>query len=133
VAAAGAGLVAVGFEGPNSDQYEPANAAVWTSPDGVRWSRVRLDEVVFGGEGHRIQSVAAGGAGLVAVGGDTTWSSAGGAIWSRAHLAGAVFGEVNVMHSVIAAGQGLVAVGTFWSGEPDGDDSVASVWVAAGE
>jgi hypothetical protein len=42
---------------------------VWTSPDGVAWSRVPDKEAVFGGEG--IQSmvrVTAGRLGLVAVG-----------------------------------------------------------------
>ncbi len=42
--------------------------SVWTSTDGITWSRVPHDEDVFAGAGMR--SVTAGGPGLVAVGSD---------------------------------------------------------------
>ena len=64
VTAGGPGLVAVGVDRPGGD----ADAAVWTSVDGITWSRVPHDEAVFGGAA--IQSVTAGGPGVVAVGGD---------------------------------------------------------------
>ena len=51
---------------------------VWTSVDGITWSRVPHDEAVFGGEGDQeISSVTAGGPGLVAVG----ESNGDAAIW----------------------------------------------------
>jgi hypothetical protein len=45
VVAGGPGLVAVGHD----DAGEDEDAAVWTSPDGLVWSRVPHDEAVFGG------------------------------------------------------------------------------------
>ncbi len=59
VTVGGRGLVAVG--------EELLGAAVWTSADGVTWSRVSLDDATFGGGG--MSSVTVGGRGLVAVGG----------------------------------------------------------------
>lgn len=57
--------MAVGGDGLLDD----ADAAVWTFPDGVSWSRVPDDEAVFGGaEGQSMTSVTVGGPGLVAVG-----------------------------------------------------------------
>ncbi len=65
VTVGGPGLVAVGSVGNDGD----ADAAVWTSVDGVTWSRVPHDEAVFGGAGGQLmRSVTAGGPGLVAVG-----------------------------------------------------------------
>jgi len=47
VTVGGPGLVAVGFDRtPDNDE---GDAAVWTSPDGLTWSRVDHDEAVFGG------------------------------------------------------------------------------------
>ena len=60
----GSGLVAVGNVGSDAGD----DAAVWTSGDGIAWSRVPHDEAVFAGAG--MQSVTAGGPGLVAVGSD---------------------------------------------------------------
>ena len=70
VTVGGPGLVAVGQEGVNSQGYTGAGSAmVWTSVDGMSWSRVPHDEAVFGGEGAQfMHSVSAGGPGLVAVG-----------------------------------------------------------------
>jgi hypothetical protein len=66
VTAGGPGLVAVGGDAGCIDDQR---AAVWTSVDGLVWSRVPHDEAVFGGEGSRgMASVAVGGPGLVAVG-----------------------------------------------------------------
>ena len=66
VTVGGPGLVAVGKDG--------SSAAVWTSPDGITWSPIFLDErvVQLGDEwaitGTRMSSVSAGGPGVVAVG-----------------------------------------------------------------
>jgi hypothetical protein len=56
------GLVAVGFDSSGVDP----DAAVWTSPDGVTWTKVPDNGKVLGGEGAQtLFSVFAGGPGLV--------------------------------------------------------------------
>jgi hypothetical protein len=110
------------------------NAVVWTSVDGLTWSRVPHDEAVFGGQRrvYEMNSVTAGGPGLVAVGrsdafgegdplnegdvndGDAVvWTSVDGFTWSRIPQDEAVFGGVETqdMLDVTAGGPGLVAVG----------------------
>jgi hypothetical protein len=53
-------------------------AVVWTSVDGITWSRVAHDDAVFGVDGgHEMTSVTAGGPGFVAVG----ESNGDAAIW----------------------------------------------------
>ena len=117
VAVRGSVLVAVGSDGPFSDDWDEVregrveDAAVWTSVDGLTWSRVPHDEAVFGGPGvQRMLSVTAGGPGFVAVGrspwGSAMWTSVDGSTWSRSEDA-----EVGPMRSVTAAAEGLVAVG----------------------
>ena len=113
VTVGGPGLVAVGESG------WPRNfdAAVWTSPDGITWSRVPHDEAVFGGA--RMSSVTVGGPGLVAVGWDAlgavVWTSPDGITWSRVPHNEEVFGGAE-MGNVAVGGPGLVAVG--WDGDP---------------
>lgn len=135
VTAGGPGLVAVG-------QSEP-NAAVWTSPDGIGWSRVPHDDVVLGGEvglifgGTQMNSVTVGGPGLVAVGSEgspdgggdaAVWVSVDGIVWSRLPHDEAIFGgetdgyDGQSMSSVTAGGPGLVAVGS--------DVGRAAVWTS---
>jgi hypothetical protein len=115
VTAGGPGLVAVGGAG-RDDQH----AAVWTSVDGITWSRVAHDEAVFGG--GWMNSVTAGGPGLVAVGGAdehaAVWTSVDGITWSRVAHDEVVFGgeEVPWMSSVSVGGPGLVAVGSKGTG-----------------
>jgi len=71
VVAGGPGLVAVGYDGPVGD----GDAAVWTSPDGVTWTRIPHDDTIFGGPDIQgMAGVAAGGPGLVAVGYDDSRS-----------------------------------------------------------
>jgi hypothetical protein len=116
-------LVAVGRDGPAVDGE--GNAAVWTSPDGLTWSRVHDDEAVFGGPGEqRMVSVTVAGPGLVAVGFDrpavdgegnaAVWTSPDGHTWTRVPHDEAVFGGPSrqMMLSVTAGGPGLVAVGS---------------------
>jgi hypothetical protein len=118
VTVGGPGLVAVGSDG-SPDCDGGSDAAVWTSVDGVTWSRVPHDEVVFGGEtdgyyGQSMSSVTAGGPGLVAVGSDVgraaVWTSRDGVTWSRVPHDEAVFAGSG-MNSVAVGGPGLVAVG----------------------
>ena len=135
----GPGLVAVGWaaiDDPDLSGGDP-DAAVWTSPDGITWSRVPHDEAVFGGIGAQaMTSVTAGGPGLVVVGADDSggdpdaavWTSPDGITWSRVPHDEAVFGgeRFQTMNSVTAGGPGLVAVGT----DESGGDGDAAVWTS---
>ena len=129
-------LVAVGWDEFGGDP----EAVVWTSPDGITWSRVPHDAAVFGGENiQEMKSVTIGGQGLVAVGSDglgddpdtdaAVWTSPDGISWSRVPHDAAVFGgkDSQGMNSVTAGGPGLVAVGS----DGLGDDPDAAVWVVA--
>jgi hypothetical protein len=159
VTAGVAGLVAVGSDGHPIDRYDielAADAAVWTSPDGLTWSRVPHEEPVFGGPGEQqMNSVTVGGPGLVAVGSSeeekagpddaadepanvnhdaAVWTSPDGLTWSRVPHDEAVFAVSNtegdlteIMLSVTAGGPGLVAVG-FDSADQCGWD--AAVWTS---
>jgi len=147
VTAGGPGLVAVGRDGPAVDGE--GHAAVWTSPDGLTWSRVPHDEAVFGGPGEqRMVDVAVGGPGLVAVGFDRTtdntegdaavWTSPDGLTWSRIPHDEAVFGgdSRQMMLSVTVGGPGLVAVGSDGNDDSDFDRRIdesaadAAVWTS---
>ena len=120
VTVGGPGLVAVGWGGFNDRE----DAAVWTSSDGITWSRVPHDEEVFGSRGgfQQMLGVTVGGPGLVAVGRDwsggdedaAVWTSSDGITWSRVpHDEAAFGGEGNQwMASVTTGGSGLVAVGS---------------------
>lgn len=130
VTAAGPGLVAVGGEGDL--------AAIWASPDGITWSRVPLDDDLSGVKSSWMVSVTAGGPGVVAVGTVTevsnpqaaVWTSVDGITWSRVKHDDAIFGEDgwNEMRSVVAADDGLVAVGFVSDASQDGSD--AAVWTS---
>jgi len=142
VTTGGPGLVAVGIEGhPHSLNVQ---AVVWTSPDGINWSRVPHDDAVFGksedGYHTQMQSVTVGGPGLVAVGGAwsglydpevaeddpesvvggaAVWTSVDGTSWSRVPNDEGVFSGSD-MSSVTAGGSNLVAVGDSAWTSPDG-------------
>jgi hypothetical protein len=134
VTVGGPGLVAVGGTGGyNVD----GDAAVWTSVDGITWSRVPHDESVFGGDdGQFISDVTVGGPGLVAVGSDggigpwdhntgthaAVWTSVDGTTWSRVPDNDALVGTGGnpaPMLGVTAGGPGLVAVGSAIPVEPE--------------
>jgi hypothetical protein len=129
VTAGGPGLVAVG--------RSEGNAAVWTSPDGITWSRIPHDESAFGDS--YMTSVTAAGPGVVAVGQTgletgvgqspdaAVWTSVDGANWTRVPHDESVFGG-RYMAEVTVAGSGLVVVG---SSHRAGKG--AEVWVAQSE
>jgi len=132
VVVGGPGLVAVGFDYSGGDW----DAAVWTSSDGVAWSRVPHDESVFGGpDDQQMVGVVVGGPGLVAVGADysggdwdaAVWTSPDGVVWSRVPHDESVFGgsDIQSMGRVVVGGSGLVAVGWDYSG----GDQDAAVWM----
>lgn len=148
VTVGGPGLVAVGSDGflavdrgqlGDYDDFTQV-AAVWTSVDGITWSRVPSDEAVFGGDGNQwMNEVTSAASGLVAVGGDwssaahsaAVWTSVDGITWSRVPHDQTVFGGEHdqLMLSVTSTGSGLVAVGQAWQ-RSGGDDSAASVWTS---
>ena len=123
VTVGGPGLVAVGSHGSRWAQTDIMDAAVWTSPDGITWTRVPHNEAIFGGPDELDEDIAVmlsvtqGGPGLVAVGFAGTdaavWTSPNGVTWSRVPHDDAVFGgEMDQgMYSVTVGGPGLVAVG----------------------
>ncbi len=135
VVAGGPGLVAVGYDDSDGD----ADAAVWTSEDGLTWARVPHSETVFGGPSdQKMNSVAVGDDGqLVAVGVDfgiddgvaAVWTSTDGVSWTRVARDDEVFGGPGnqSMNDVVTGGPGYVAVGnefhlTYW---------LAAAWTSA--
>jgi hypothetical protein len=140
VTAGGPGWVAAGYD----DSGEDWNAAVWTSPDGVTWTRVPHDESLFGGvNDQEIFGLIVAGPGLVAVGKDdeapAAWVSADGLSWQKVP-SDSFFNDPRfdntdkVMRAVAATPQlGLVAVGYLarYSEATDTDDVDAAVWVSA--
>jgi len=140
VTVGGPGFVAVGSKIESEDFEEPGiSAVVWTSVDGITWSRVPHDEAVFGGPGNKaMNSVTAGGPGLVAIGvdGDNAgvWTSVDGFTWSRVPHDETVFSgpKEQWMNSVTVGGPGLVAVG--YEGQADDSDHSenfdAAVWTS---
>lgn len=137
VTVGGPGLVAVGATG---GWFGVGDAAVWTSVDGITWTRVTHDENVFGGANSQTMwDVTVGGPGLVAVGHDghgilddvsdvdaAVWTSVDGVTWLRVPHDEEVFGRA-WMESVTVGGPGLVAVGGTDGYFTDGD---AVVWTS---
>lgn len=130
VVVGGPGLVAVGSVGAEDGG---SDAAVWTSRDGLRWSRIPHDAAVFGGTGNEgIKAVAAGSDGLVAVGykhpysEGAVWVSTDGLEWSRAPHNAELFGPPSFrsLEDVATFDGGFIAVGSVWS---DGSPH-AAVW-----
>lgn len=136
VTVGGPGLVAVGGDG----LHDSGHAAIWTSVDGIEWSRVPHDEEVFGGPGEQwMGTVTVGGPGLVAVGwalenpwdaDAAVWTSPDGINWTRVPHDEAIFGGLSyqAMGGVTAGGPGLVAVGEDRS--RDVDDGDVAVWTS---
>lgn len=114
VTAGGPGLVAVGFT-------QVDNAPVWTSPDGLDWTPVPLEESPRLEPG--LTSVTAGGPGFVAVGYSygapaavksgglaVVWTSPDGTSWSNVSLDEDGFADAGML-GVTSGGPGVVAVG----------------------
>ncbi len=123
----GPGFVAVGswngvaVEGLGVlEEAEFGIAAVWTSIDGLDWTRVAHD-AVFETEGSNLVmwDVTLGGPGLVAVGAEegseairpAVWTSSDGTTWSRV-LPDTPALESGAMDSVISGGPGFIAWGS---------------------
>ena len=122
----------------------PATTLALPGPELV-WARVPDREGVLGGAGMQVvNSVTAGGPGLVVVGGSESggeadaavWVSADGYTWARVPDKEGVLGGtgIQLINSVTKGGPGLVAVGV---DDPEGSlakgfvDTDAAVWVSA--
>jgi hypothetical protein len=153
----GPGLVVVGHETTTRGAHR-SHPAVWTSADGVIWSRVPpSDSVPRGDREQFMTAVTAGGPGLVAVGGGdgdatipTVWTSPDGINWSevpgQAAFAGGSGGYPQIS-SVTTGGPGLVAVGWIdyqaavwtspdgvaWSRVPHDDSIFGESWTSMSE
>ena len=120
----------LGFITAGSDGSLPA---VWFSPDGVSWSRV----VGPFQASQRIEGLAVGARGAVAVGTITTsgdadgmaWFSPDGGNWRTVPLglAGFTGPADQAVHAVTATGGGFVAVGD----DANGERTVAVAWTSA--
>ncbi|MGH2406987.1 MAG: WD40/YVTN/BNR-like repeat-containing protein [Candidatus Limnocylindrales bacterium] len=130
VAPGGPGLVAVGSD------PDDRKAMVWTSTDGVAWTRVPdAPALVNHGLKIRMQDVAKVGAELIAGGhllfgtqypSGAIWHSTDGVSWERAPDTAALGdGEIG---GVVAGGPGAVAVGAV--GSPD--FFIPTVWLSPG-
>ena len=156
VATSGDQLLAAGWDDTGVDR----DAVVWTSADGMSWSRVSANEGALGGGGdQQINAVVAGDAGFVAVGSDAVagpsdvkaavWTSPDGTTWTRVAHDELAFGEPgtlvpadetelsrHVMADVTIGGPGFVAVGAeeLWFGIVNADrrgaEKAAAVWTS---
>ncbi len=130
VAAFDGGLVAVG---ESSSAFE-INAAMWTSPNGLSWTRVPPDESIF--DDAVTLDVTAFDGGLAVAGIDVSdgdadaavWTSADGVDWKRVSHDEAIFGGDGdqMMVSIASFDGGLVAVGFDQVGRGD-----AAVWMSS--
>ena len=130
---------ACGGDGGLSTSTTTATHASTTAPGAAPvWTRLPVDEAIFGGPGGQVvRGVARGDAGVVAVGYDDSggeldaavWVSPDGATWTRIPHDEAIFGGAGsqVMWAVAAGGPGFVAVGS----DDSGGDQDAAVWTSS--
>ncbi len=116
VAAGGPGVVAVGRERVSFDSQTGASVdrpTIWTSSDGLAWSRVPHDEAVFGQTGAVID-IAASEFGLIAIGQadgiPAIWISEDGRGWERLSDDQVSFGKAT-LERVVADGDGAIIIG----------------------
>jgi len=130
ITSGGPGLVAVGRV---LTVGGPADAAVWTSPDGVAWTRQGSGSADLGGSGHDVIDAVLSVEGLLVAAGRTgttddsdlaVWQSFDGIIWTRV-LEQAAPGRQTVSAIAWEPALGLIVVGA--SGP--GGDSDAAVWI----
>jgi|GEM_PF-1935813 len=136
------GFFAVGCDGTPRPctAFTPVYAAVWTSEDGIEWTRVPHDDDVFGNRVSAIFTIVAGGPGYVAGGyedwqGAPIWTSEDGETWERAATLGpevtSILGTTdnNEVNDIILTTDGeLIAVGRKF----DGGNAVGAIWHCTG-
>lgn len=122
VSPAGPGLIAVGMAIEDDD----ADAAVWTSSDGVEWTRISDPDL--GGPGDQsLVAITVFGDTVIAAGSDdgdaAIWTSHDGMTWSRVEEPEILGGEREQwIHGLAVGGPGVVAVGA--------DGTAAGVWTS---
>jgi hypothetical protein len=140
VTAGGPGFVAVGYDWMS----EVDGAAVWTSVDGLVWSRTPHDEAVLGGNGYPgMTDIISWKGDLLAVGRRSSgedpataglWTSSDGVAWRRVPHDPEVFESEDDLGiaSVVAFNSGLVAVGSEGPGVGSGGDGQSAVvWTSS--
>ncbi len=130
VAATPQGFVGIGNEETIEDacgEGAPGDCRVmiWTSPDGVTWTRVPHDDDVLGGGLDKQFAYAVTAVGdQIVVAGSSVWTSSDGRTWSRSYEDSAIAGDrEGWMRAVAASNDAVVVVG----GSPTGTSAV--VWV----
>jgi class 3 adenylate cyclase len=127
------GFVAVGWATVSSD----LDAQVWTSEDGMEWSRLGYDQKIFGGAGDQLLwGVEASDGTFIAVGRDeygggsdaAVWTSQDGLDWSRTPSEESVFGGDRAQEMKFVAAVGTRLVGAGWDGSGRKQD--AAIWWA---
>lgn len=131
------GFVAVGIDPSAGDSAE---GLVFSSPDGVTWSRLAEDDPALTDGTVVIYGLTEGGPGLVAGGiscqdaikpcvvRPTVWTSVDGASWTRSGPDPDVFTDSGAILDVIATDGGVVAVGNI---DEIGDDGTPGARPAA--
>jgi hypothetical protein len=114
IAATGPGFVAVGTEelvenACNAGAVGDCRAAVWTSVDGITWTRVPHDDAIFGAGADKqmMGDVTALDSGVLAVG-TSVWYSPDGTIWSQIYHDPALAGEHDDRMDGVAVGESAV-------------------------
>ena len=124
-----AGFVAVGWDEVRRD----LDAQVWTSGDGMDWSRLSYNEAVFGGDGDQLLwGVELSAGTFIAVGRDDSgggsdaavWTSEDGLEWVRTPSEEGVFGGDRAQEMKFVAAVGRRLVGAGW------DQEDAAIWWA---
>jgi len=138
----GSGFVAVGFE---PDENGRQDGAIFSSEDGMTWTRTAVDDEALTTGFVMLLAVADGGPGLVAAGYGcevepdpcvpyaTAWSSTNGTEWVRTPPDFDVFSDGGGMYDVVASPHGVVAVGAteYWVDEEQTLLTLRpSVWVS---
>jgi len=145
VVATDAGWLAVGHEDPLCQincGLAPIRALVWTSTDGLHWTRIP-DQAAFRKAGMDGWRSFAGAAGFVAAGTASGhaafWSSADGTLWSRVadaptfHAHQGADGEWWAGAMGVAANQNAVVLVGMDGALGGGDSSVRAWWSADGQ
>ncbi len=137
----GSGFVAVGFQ---PDENGRQDGAIFSSEDGITWTRTAEDDEALTTGSVLIFGFAEGGPGLVAVGYGceneverctpyaTVWTSVDGSEWARTPPDFDVFGEGSGMYDVVVSPHGIGAVGA--SEDWISDELVKvrpSVWISS--
>jgi len=140
IVAGGPGFVAVGSVlGEGGD--DAVDAGVWTSTDGISWTRVPDSEEVFGGDDDQLmQAVTTGGPGFVAVGQDAgagetaaaVWTSPDATTWTRVASTFDLYADssARLLNSVVSEGSELTAVGAAGSAAAIWTSTDGTAWTA---